>query len=333
MMSLIKRSTSPESSICDDISCIGEIKQPQKVLDEDEYLDRMSNIIRRDFFSDEEAFDYSTPWTDQTPGTRQTQISLTDSVRSRQESCSMRLNDFLDMYTNEDNAYFDKIQRKELKRHRAKYPWLYNKSNHNEEMKQQLKLPSIEQQASNSSNKSNKMIDWPYNPKNSLFYPPKTTDDSKRIRSTVNYQSNKYYSDPIFKAPLPKPGGSIKTFRGRNDKIGVDGKLADCPETPVINGYSFVPPPESPGSSALRPNISYKTEPKNYYFPSQSPRDELTHKLYEQRVAKSIRTPKLRSSTKMSLHDTPSTSYTSHTMEYLASTPDCVKSSSTRRLT
>lgn len=300
-MSSIKHPDSPKSSSWDDVSTIAEFSGSQKVLEEEEYLDRMTQIISRDFFprvnesDDVDRLDLNYHLGNQTPGTGRSQVSITESVRSRREACSMRLNDFLNRYTSEDNAYFEKLQNKELRRHRAKYGWLYrDKESHNESVKMQLELPSIEQQATSSS-ASKKMIGWPYNPKNSLFY-PKSNQRSEYSPSTVNYESNKYCNDQIFKEPLPKQPDGSHILRRHNNKIGVDGKLIDGSETPVINGYSYIPE---------RPRT--KLEPDLYYLPSQSPRDELAHRLYEQRVAKSIRTPKIKTFSGDSSLRTPST--------------------------
>lgn len=305
-MSIISYSSSSRGSKSGEVMIVDSKPAPKKVLEEEEYLGRMAKIIRRDFFSDTEfpngidshtLIDGSTERSNlsqlTTPGTDRTQFSSASSMRSRRDACSLGLNEYLEKYTSEDNAYFEKLQRKELKRHRLKYPWLYqDKSNHNKRVQDQLKLPSIIEQAKQlgETKSSTKMIDWPHNPKNSLFYAP---DESKQGKtSTVNYHSSKYMNEPIFKEPLPiKDSQKVsRSFKGFSEKIGIDGKLLNGSETPVINGYSFIPAPETPSSSTEETRM--KTDPNKFYIPNESPRDELAHRLYEKKVAQVIRTPK-----------------------------------------
>lgn len=303
-MSIISRSDAslkPNTS-----SGICSIKVPnktQKILEEDEYLDRMSKIIRRDFFPNselvEEAYSMNGDMSglyNNTPGTDGTRLSTTSSIKSRREACSMGLNDFLDKYTSEDNAYFDKLQRKELKRHRAKYPWLYpDKNNHNKKISQQLQLmTSQDTLALTGTDSSTKMIDWPHNPKNSLFYPPSDVESRNKRQTIINYNSSKYANEPIFKRPLPIASSS-KCVARIPDKIGIDGNLLADSDVPIINGYSFIAPPESPRAVIEEPKI--KSEFNKFYIPNESPRDELAHRVYKEKFAKSIRTPRTGGST------------------------------------
>lgn len=307
----------------DKVALLGDERtKPRKVLEEEEYLDRMAHIIRRDFFSDVE-FPASSPsnrstinrMTDSrlsnTPGTNRTQLSTTSSVRSRREACTLGLNEYLDKYTSEDNAYFDKLQRKDIKKHQAKHPWLYaNRIEHNKTVNSQLKLPSATEQASLADKDTIiKTIDWPHNPKNALFYP--IEHSKSNYKSTVNYNSSRYINDSIFKVPNkpaeadPKP----RVFGRLSEKVGVDGKLIDGSATPKIGGYSFVEAPEPTELDApVEPVVKQSPSSSNrFYLPNASPRDELAHKLYEDRVAKNIRTPRTGGSTKAaSARGTPS---------------------------
>lgn len=288
-------------------------QEPRKrVLEEDEYLGRMARIIKRDFFSSEQpsgsgetSSEYDGGLTNRTeytfqgsPGTDRTESS-TRTTRSRRQACSLGLNDFLAKYTSEDNEYFDKLQRKELRRHRSKYPWLYKeiKGQHNKQISDQLTVLSVQDQAALGDDGQSKMIDWPHNPMNSLFYPPNITDkpSSSRSQSTVNYKSNKYINDPVFKLPVSPTETSSNVPRISSgsrfaDKIGVDGKLLDGSETPSVNGYSFIPAPETPRAIVLD-DRKIKTETNKFYIPVDSPRDELAHRIYQEKVAKNIRTP------------------------------------------
>lgn len=293
-------------------------KESPTVLEEEEYLGRMAKIIRRDFYGDTEFLDIpldtpsssrrtaTTRTTDRisyaTPGTDKTRVTTSSQLRDRYKACSLSLNEYLDKYTSEDNAYFEKLQKKELKRHRAKYPWLYkDKSDHNERVQDQLQLPSIrEQVAIGNKDSTTKMIDWPHNPNNSLFYAPNEPASSRRSQSIINYNSNKCMSESKFKIPMqPREGSNAyRSINGFKDKIGIDGKLLNGSETPMINGYSFIPAPDTPELNIEEPKI--KSEINRFYIPSESPRDELANRLYQQKVAKAIRTPRNLG------HDTPS---------------------------
>lgn len=301
-MSIISTPSTNKRDSDEDIAIVEERIASKKVLEEDEYLGRMAKIIRRDFFPDSEfptepstshRNDQSEQLYSVTPGTDASQFSTTSSLRSRYESCNMGLNEFLKKYTSEDNAYFEKLQRKDLKRHRLKYPWLYeDKTNHTERVREQLKLPSASDQSNNvNSRASNRLIDWPHNPKNSLFYPPKEEELSRERPSTVNYNSNRLAIEHVFKEPLPSRSimrtSAVNKF---SDKIGIDGKLLNGLDTPTVNGYSFIPPPETPKQLTIE-DSKFKQETNRFYIPCESPRDELAHRVYQEKVAKNIRTP------------------------------------------
>jgi len=272
----------------------------QKILEEDDYLNRMAKIIKRDFFlvptDDTPSVSVQFDRTD-TPGTSRTNYTATSSVRSRKESCNLSLDEFLDKYTSEDNAYFELLKRKDLKRHRAKYPWLYKDiDNHNTKVNEQLRLPSSSNQSklTPSSTEAKPMIDWPYNPKNALFYPT-DQDELRSKRSTVNYGSTKYMKAPIFKESSSDNMAEKSTGNDRfPNKVGIDGRVLSDTEPSSTSNYSFMPPPQSPMLPRVESDhIEIKVEPKTKYFiPSESPRDDLARRLYEEKVAKKIRTPK-----------------------------------------
>lgn len=254
-------------------------KPKQKVLEEEEYLDRMSKIIKRDFFANHE-----TPGTSHgqsclnTPATGRTDCSSTSSTRSRKESCSMRLDDFLDKYTSEDNAYFEKQQKKELRRHRSRYPYLYRDGN-------QLQIASTQGSRALESSK--------------------TSTRPSIKESTVNYSSNRYIQAPLFKEPLPikAPSDRPRLMGRTSEKVGIDGKMLDGSDT-----ITFSEPllPQTAKACDI-PVAEVKLETKDrFYIPNESPRADLARRLYDEKVASKIRTP--RSSTRYdSKHGTPST--------------------------
>lgn len=238
----------------------------KKVLEEDEYLGRMEQIIKRDFFSDSTVG----PTVDSdgfTPATDRTDFTTSNSIRSRKEACSLSLNEFLDKYTSEDNAYFEKLQRKELKRHRMRFPWLYDKD----------RKKACQTLAITSSSSNQLSIEG-------------SSGGKLRKQSTINYHSNKFI-DYRFKEPLPATSTVKTSFSRFNDKFGVDGR-------PLSE--SMTPQRKDEQTPFLLPDIAspivveqkIKTEPNRFYIPTESPRDELAHKVYQEKVAKNIRTPK-----------------------------------------
>lgn len=299
-MSQITLGDSPERDD-DQVMIVEEKPAQKKVLEEDEYLNRMAHIIRRDFFStlelSTETPSYGTSERSVviqgTPASDITSISSTSSMKSRKEACEMNLNKFLDHYTSEDNAYFEKLQNKDLRKHRMKYPWLYSsKDNYNERIDNQLKLPSCEKQVELGDRKRcTEIVDWHHNPKNTLFHPPEA--ESRLPQTTINYNSNKYLKESVFKEPLP-PGPIVssqpKNFNRFKDKVGIDGKLIDSSETPSINGFSFIPTPGTPSASAIS-TPRHKPDANKFFMVGDSKRDELANRLYQEKVAKRIKTP------------------------------------------
>lgn len=308
-MSIISRDETPRGSNEVMLVDCGRAGAPRKVLEEEEYMGRMASIIRRDFFphlAPSSDYDLETPKSIDssrryqsrigTPATDRTCLSTATSVRSRHGACSLRLNDFLEKYTSEDNAYFEKLQRKELKRHRLKYPWLY-KSDEKHDKQAQEQPPASERAAIANGKSSNKMIDRPHNPRSALFHLPESDDKFQSAHSTVNYESSKYMRQHIFKKPYPasKSGSATKSLNRFTDKIGIDGKLLDDSETPSMNGYSYVPEPETPKPAVDLSKV--KIETNKFFIPCNSPRDDLAHRVYQDKVAKNIRTPRTGSST------------------------------------
>lgn len=239
----------------------------RKILEEDEYLGRMASIIKRDFFSNPDA----TPSIDCdgfTEATDRTDTTTSSSVKSRKQACSLSLNKFLEKYTSEDNAYFEKLQRKDLKRHRARFPWLYEGK--------QKKTSNTPILVSSSAVLS---IEGP-------------KKESAQPQSTINYHSNRCL-DHLFKEPAPVSNpGKIRTLGCFKDKFGIDGRPLGESETPLEEATTFFI------SETPKPAISdqrIKIETNKFYIPNESPRDQLAHRLYQEKVAKNVRTPKTNS--------------------------------------
>lgn len=280
---------------CEPVQVVAIKATPKKALEEDDYLGRMSKIIRRDFFSDTQfdgegdldSYRNSTRALTNTPGTGRTQYSVGSSMSRRDDGTSLSLNSFLDKYTSEDNAYFEKLQRKELRKHRLRYPWLYNRHNeYNKLVESHLKLPPASQQLANRTKvTADQPVGWPYNPRNALFYPPQQSKQEKQPKSTINYRSNNFSEGPIFKLPIHKEDRPRLVSRLK-DKIGIDGNLLDGSEPSALNSYQ--PPAELP----VRLSSVLKSESNRFYIPNESPRDQVAHRMYQERIARSVYTPR-----------------------------------------
>lgn len=293
-----------QSSISDDedefedkVSTLFADAKRRKIVEEDKYLDRMSKIIRRDFFSYTEfpdklsASNSATPATCYTPSSERSTNSTTQSINSDKLASNLSLNGYLAKYTSEDNAYFDKQQCKELRRHKHKYPWLHKKD-----------IASKLNQANTQSNTSivlkskdeESLIQASHNPNNTLFYPAPTVPSDFESTTIINYDSSKYMNDSAFKQPLPVSGKP--KINEISDKITLRGNVAGS-ETPCVGGYKLVMPSEL---AATTGETNAKIKQKNYFLLPESPRDEFANRLYQRRISQSMNRAKKSSSTPLS---------------------------------
>lgn len=85
---------------------------------------------------------------------------------------NLSLDAYLASHTSEDNESFKEIQKESLKRHKLKYDWLYkDEDNINKVYKDNLKVPSIEEQASGKQ-RVWEIDSWQYKNKNHCMYVP-----------------------------------------------------------------------------------------------------------------------------------------------------------------
>lgn len=85
-------------------------RRQYEILEEEEYVERIGKIIKRDFF----------------PQTRQEERDAEKKGREEKEDEAVTLNQFLAKYNSEDNESFAAIQQKDMERLRKKKWWAFN---------------------------------------------------------------------------------------------------------------------------------------------------------------------------------------------------------------
>ena len=201
----------------------GPAKKKRKVLDEDEYLEKIEKIIERDFFPDvpklKAQFAYQTavenqdhaeierlkakfsvktsrPSTERSVSTFETPIRINTSNTPKDKSSedtasdvkipNTTLDKFLAKNTSEDNASFEDIMEEINKRERVKYPWLFHdETGLRNEIIDSLALPSMEKQAIQDQKPLN-LLTWPHQNKNTLMYHPDGIALTERERLNVS---------------------------------------------------------------------------------------------------------------------------------------------------
>eukprot|EP01137_Pigoraptor_chileana_P005427 Opistho-2@48483 len=134
---------------------------PAKVLDEDEFVNRMERIIERDFFPD----------LPKLRAQRETELFLDTRDPAPQQHCEDgSLDTFLYSNTSEDNESFNKIMDKTRERHRRRYAWVFDSET------KQLQLAA--QPASEVSRRAGAPDPWGYRVHNLLMYYPEGTSPS-----------------------------------------------------------------------------------------------------------------------------------------------------------
>lgn len=186
-------------------------KRRCKVLDEDDYLDKIGKIVERDFFPSLPKFkaqlayqkaleendvvemnrlkqQFSSRISTLRPDTCRSDITSSSFTTPKADDSvaivddppfndasshpKMSLDKFLSKYTSEDNHSFEDIQEEAHDRERARVPWLHeDESSLRIEYEKSLQLPSIQAQAVQERD-TQKVITWPYTNKNSVMFNP-----------------------------------------------------------------------------------------------------------------------------------------------------------------
>ncbi|KAI1293847.1 hypothetical protein HDE_06513 [Halotydeus destructor] len=181
-------------------------KRVRKVLEEEDYIEKIDKIIERDFFPDvaklkaqlayQEASERGDlvemarlreQWTQSRPETVRSSVLDTPVILSRTDEESKlnhsegdkepavpdaTLDKFLVKYTSEDNASFQEILDETKAREMVKYPWLFlNEEKANQEVNEAKSLPSIETQAIEDKRPAG-LLTWHFKNKNTVMYYP-----------------------------------------------------------------------------------------------------------------------------------------------------------------
>jgi protein DGCR14 len=186
------------------------------------------------------------------------------------------LDEYLSKYHSEDDASFNELAEKALKKHQAKYSWLYEQEKQaNDQLALQYSsvadqegtkvlaitdgsekedgeedVPSLKPiPASKLQNKS-QVETWTYKAKNSLMYVPEGIELSLKERMEAgNTKREIVHSNTRLSHDFLAQLNNIDTKSTENQhkptghKVGVDGKVLEQEDEPSVNGYSYVATP------------------------------------------------------------------------------------------
>ncbi|CAL8081643.1 unnamed protein product [Orchesella dallaii] len=186
--------------------------------------------------------------------------SKTTSSRKPHE---MGLNEFLNKYTSEDDKSFQDIIDEGVRKHKAKYAWLYDQEEvHKERMQRAIELPTAADQQMIEYQRPSEIGTWTYKNKNAVMYIPDGTPytseemaDIARKQTEVQFPNTRFPHTPFkvtSKVGEPDMLGGVKPMNlihGLPDgKVGVDGKEITAGQTPSVNGFKYVRTPSpTPG--------------------------------------------------------------------------------------
>ena len=184
------------------------------------------------------------------------------NMESSHVGSKLNLDTFLTKNTSEDNASFEKIMEVTREKHREKFAWLFEKEKEQEKnMDDRLALPSSQfEQIEAAKNQSANVDTWTYTPRNALMYPPDGADLSVKELierkgkhgQEINHSNTRFQADPFdsysSKQAMLEAVQSHSEMQKAVGKVGVDGKIEQTTDTPMVRGYGFIAPPSpAPG--------------------------------------------------------------------------------------
>lgn len=279
-MSLVKRDEKKQALIKKAQDLYVRHKRPAVVLEEDEYIDGLSNVIKRQFFP--------TLCSSEDTGPDRNDLHTTASIKGAGDETThgastsqLSLSEYQAKYTSEDNASFlDLLDKQNLMR-REKYVWhytgnkLYSENVEREgariERRQQEKLT---EKAIDWNDTQPPIQSWRVTPKNALMFSPDTQNvvDTRGStqQSTIDVANTRLHEDSQLAVPR------VRTF--------ADQDSASDEEEIMVNGYGFVDEPDTPLRDASSPSSltsmqqhKSRADTPNLFKIAQSSRRDLLH--------------------------------------------------------
>nr|CAH7726980.1 unnamed protein product [Callosobruchus chinensis] len=182
-----------------------------------------------------------------------------DSENQAQKDKQISLDQYLNSHTSQDNESFEDLLTEAEMKHREKYSFLYGEEEKSvSEQEKRLALPSIEDQANNEEKKA-QLDMWGYRNRNYIMFTPDGVQLTKEQQMEINKNRQKVVHTNT--RLIVNPFNEVQSKEAINElaktqakildgKIGVDGKELLKPETPKVNGFSFVREP-SPSPSLM----------------------------------------------------------------------------------
>jgi len=297
-------------------TAVGNVKNV-KVLEEEEYTEKLEAIIKRDFFPDLHEIDmedqqvsvngilaknYKTnSWDDETPLIGQPQVMK--EIQQAKET-NMSLNQFLATHTSEDNANFNELQRIQTQKWEEQYFWLKETEQKALEYKQKM----IE---GNPELIHGELKFWDYKAINTVYFHPKNLPQELRRKTnleiTQNAEPKVVYENTRF------PDDGFARPKPKRKKFDVDEKGNE-----LVNGFGMVYTPRinpnEPGNTPITTWGSLEATPlilnekRLFKIPDISRKEILTKRLNKKIAKKRRKKPSKLSSLIRSV--TPSTLFT-----------------------
>ncbi|CAL8068563.1 unnamed protein product [Orchesella dallaii] len=186
--------------------------------------------------------------------------SKTTSSRKPHE---MGLNEFLNKYTSEDDKSFQDIIDLGIRRHKAKYAWLYDQEEvHKERMQRAMELPTASNQQTIEYQRPSEVGTWTYKNKNAVIYIPdgapytsKEMAEIARKQTEVQFPNTRFLHTPFKVASKIGESDRLGGVKPLNlihgitaGKVGIGGKEIIDGQTPSVNGFKYVRTPSpTPG--------------------------------------------------------------------------------------
>ncbi|CAL8142712.1 unnamed protein product [Orchesella dallaii] len=185
------------------------------------------------------------------------EASSSETTSSRKPH-EMGLNEFLNKYTCEDDKSFQDIIDLEVRKHKAKYAWLYDQEEvHKERMQRAVELPSASDQQTIEYQRPSEIGTWTYKNKNAvIFIPdgaPYTSEemaDIARRQTEVQFPNTRFPHTPfkvtsnVGKSDLLVHVKPLNLIHGlRDEKVGIGGKEIIGRQPLSVNGFKYVRTP------------------------------------------------------------------------------------------